>query len=203
MPFRRIGVALLLSVVTVCGQTERQIFKPAPSTGFLKHLTVESFGYTGFVRAEDGEFSPAVTSAFYNLHQLTCGLCISGPPVGRTRAVLPPFGAKATYGVWHDRLILFAGFGGIDAVPGFNTPRMSPILMRATPSNDDWIVSSEVGARIAVDPQKQVSLGVTESYVNDFGPAKNSWTRTAGDVTFTPGLFREVAQGVGRIHKRR
>jgi hypothetical protein len=202
MHLRYVAAALLLTSMTVCGQTETQIVSPAPSTGFLKHLTIESFGYGHSANAVSDEFAPGNTSAFYNLHQLTCPLCIGIPPLGRTRAVLPPFGAKATYGMWRDRLILAAGFGGIDAIPGDNTPRFNPMLMRATSFNDDWIVSSDVGARISVDPQKQLSVGITQRYVNDFGPATNGWRETTGGLTFTPGLFHEVAHGVKKIQKR-
>lgn len=37
------------------------------------------------------------------------------------------------------RIILFAGFGGIDGVSTDNTPRLSPRHMRATSFNDDWL----------------------------------------------------------------
>ncbi len=131
----RAAAVFMLASVPVWGQADTQTFQPAPSTGFLKHFTVESFGYTNSPIAAGYEFAPSNTSVAYNLHQLICALCIIGPPSGRTRSVLPPFGAKATYGFWNDRLILFTSFGGIDVVPTDNTPRRNPLLMRATPLN--------------------------------------------------------------------
>jgi len=201
MHFACAAAAVMLTSVPVWGQAETQILKPAPSTGFLKYLTIESFGYTRSPITAGYEFGPSNTSAFYNLHQLTCPLCIIGPPVGRTRAVLPPFGAKATYGLWNGRFLLFAAFGGIDAIPTDNTPRRNPILMRATPFNDDWIVTSDVGGRINLDPQKELSVGISHSYVDDF-MSKTHWTETTGDLTLTPGFFREIGHGVKRLEKR-
>src|ERR1700758_336516 len=96
--FAHAVAAVMISVVPACGQTDAQTLKPAPSTGFLKHLTIESFGYTRAATGAGYDSPPSNTSASYNIHQLTCPLCIIGPPVGRTRAVLPPFGAKANYG---------------------------------------------------------------------------------------------------------
>lgn len=145
----------------VGAKRRHKVIKPAPSpTRFLKHLTIESFGYTGAPVLAGYEFAPTNTSAFYNLHGLTCPLCIIGPSPNRTRAVLPPFGAKATYSLWNDRLILFAGFGGIDGVLTDNTPRLSPLHIRATSFNDDWFVTSDVGAHVSVDPGKNLSLGI-------------------------------------------
>ena len=151
------AAALLFTPVTGWGQTQTQVLRPSPATGFIKHLTIESFGYTSSPVLPGYEFAPTNTSAFYNLNQLDCPLCVIGFPLTRTRAVLPPFGAKATYKVWHDRLALFTDFGGIDGVPTFNTPRLNPALVRATSFNDDWFVTSDIGARIGIDPEKMCS----------------------------------------------
>lgn len=142
------------------------------------------------------EFAPANTSAFYNLHQLECPLCIIGPPLTRTRAVLPPFGSKATYNLWRDRFILFAGFGGIDGVPTDNAPRLNPVLMRATPFNDDWFVTSDIGAHISLDPQKNLSVGISRGIVHDFGPGKGRWSKASGSIGLSPGLFQELVRGI-------
>lgn len=196
-----IAAALLLTPAASWSQTETQIIKPAPSTGFLKHLTIESFGYTRSPVLAGYEFAPTNMSAFYNLHGLNCPLCIVGPPLTRTRAVLPPFGAKMTSNFWHDRIILFAGFGGIDSVPTDNTPRLSPLHMRATSFNDDWFVTTDIGAHINVDPGKDLAVGVTRSYVNEFGPTRGHRSQTTGDININYDLFQELAHGIWKAEK--
>ncbi|HEY7303375.1 MAG TPA: hypothetical protein VH601_04640 [Bryobacteraceae bacterium] len=196
-----LAAVLLLAPIPGSSQTETQIIKPAPSAGFLKRLTIESFGYPSSPVLAGYEFSPTNTSAFYNLHQLNCPLCIIGPPVTRTRAVLPPFGATASYNLWNDRFILFASFGGIDGVPTANTPRLNQMLMRATSFNDDWFATSDIGARVSIDPEKNVSLSITHSYVNDFGPGKARWSNTVGGIDISSGLFQEIAHGIRKAGK--
>ncbi len=205
MRLRYVAAVFIFATDVALAQTETHARKTAPPTGFLKHFTIESFGYTGSENT-GYEFAPASLSAFYNTHQLTCPLCIVGPRLDRARPVLPPFGAEATYGMRNNRFVLSAGFGGIDGVPGGNAP-LNPALMRATSFDDDWFVTSEVGARIYVDPQKRLSFGISHKYINDFGPGKGHWTETAVDVTFSPGLFPELAHGVKtrcarRLHLR-
>jgi hypothetical protein len=157
MRHARLAVTLLLTFACAFCQSGVQVSKPFPSTGFLKHLTIESFGYRFPTRVQGYEFAPATTSAFYNLHGLECPLCIPGPQ-NRARQFLPPFGAKASLSLWHDHLILFAGFGGINAVTAGNSPRISPISIRATPDNDAWVVERQIGASVAVDPEKHLSF---------------------------------------------
>jgi hypothetical protein len=119
----------------------------------------------------------------------------------RVRQLLPPFGAKASLSLWHDRLILFAGFSGIDAVTWGSSPRISPISMRATPDNDAWVVERQIGASVAVDPEKHLSFGITRSNLDDFGPSKTAWNKTTGDLSFSPSLFREVVHGIKNVNK--
>lgn len=197
-----VAAPLLLTPFTAWSQTQTQIVKPAPSTGFLKHLTIESFGYTISPVLAGYEFAPTNTSAFYNLHQLDCPLCVIGPPLTRTRAVLPPFGANATYKLWHDRFTFSADFGGIDGVPTFNAPRLNPTLMRATSFNDDWFVTSDIGAHVSIDPEKNLSLGITRSYVDNFGPGNAPWSKTTGDLGISSGLFQEVFHGIRKAGKQ-
>ncbi|HTF63562.1 MAG TPA: hypothetical protein VK638_12730 [Edaphobacter sp.] len=196
----RIAVTLLLTSACAFSQSGTQVNKPFPSTGFLKHLTLESFGYTSSATAQGYEFSSTTTSALYNLHGLECPLCVPGPQ-NRVRQLLPPFGAKASLSLWQDRLILFAGFSGINAVTWGNSPRISPIAMRATPDNDAWLVQRQIGASVAVDPEKHLSLGISQRYLNDFGPSKTGWTTTTGNLSFSPGLFREVVRGIKSVSK--
>jgi hypothetical protein len=202
MPMRhvRLTVTILLTSACASSQSGVQEHKPFPSTDFLKHLTVESFGYTSSATAQGYEFSPTTTSALYNLRGLECPLCVPGPQ-NRVRQLLPPFGAKASLSLWHDRLILFAGFSGINAVTWGNSPRISPISMRATPDNDAWVVQRQIGASVAVDPEKHLSFGISQGYLNDYGPSKNSWTKTTGNVSFSPGLFRDVVRGIKSVNK--
>ncbi len=198
LQFFRVSLALLVAGAAIDGQA----LLPAPSRGFLKHFTVDSFGYGPSAAPTGYEFSPAFDSAFYNLHQLTCPLCTPGRPLGRTRAILPPFGARTSFAGWNDRLILFTGLGGIDAVPQDGSPRLNPILMRANSSTDDWIVTSDVGASVAVDPQKRLSLGFTKGFVQDFGPIRHNWSTTSGSVGVSPDLVRQLVHGVKGIKTR-
>jgi hypothetical protein len=195
--------AFALAATPVCAlaQGDTQIRKLPPSSGFLKHLTLESFGYRPSANLPADEFAPTTTSSFYNLRELECPLCIPGTPPGRTRAVLPPFGAKAAFGLWHDRLILFAGYSGIDAIANDNAPRLNPSMMRATPFNDDWLVQTEFGTRVFLDRQKLLALGITQSYVHDYGPGKMRWSKTAVSVSFSPRLFKQIFHGVRNAGK--
>lgn len=208
MQLAKVFLTVIFASFIAFGQTETQSAPPAPS-GFLKNLTIESFGYGASPVAPGYEFGTSSTSGFYNLHQLTCPLCIVGPPAGRTRAVLPPFGAKATYGLWNGRLVLFAAFGGIDNVPLDNSLHLNPNPRRLKGSpiressfNDDWITTADVGAHVSLDPHKEISVGITRSYVQEFGPMQGRWTKTTGDVTLTPGLVRELGRGIKRLDKR-
>jgi hypothetical protein len=196
----RLAVTVLLSSVYAFPQGDVQVSKPFPSNGFLKHLTVESFGYSSSEIEQGYESSPNTTSRPYSLHGLECPLCTPGP-MNRVRQVLAPFGAKASMSFWHDRLILFAGFGGINAANSGNSPRMTPLSMRASPDNDEWILQREIGAAVAVDPEKHLTFGISQGYLNDFGPSKNSWTTTTGNLSFSPSLFGEVARGIKSKNK--
>jgi hypothetical protein len=197
----RLAITLILMSGSMFGQGDVQIRQPLPSTGFLKHISIESFGYNSSTPMQGYEFAPGTTSAFYNLHGLECPLCIPGPP-NRSRAILPPFGAKASLGFWHDRLILFAGFGGINTAAWGNSPRISPIAMRASPDNDALLVQRRVGASVALDPEKRFSFGITHSYLNDFGPSKAAWHTTTGDVNISPEVFRDVVHSIKNVNKQ-
>jgi hypothetical protein len=198
----RWAVTVLLSSAYAFPQGDVQVSKPFPSSGFLKHLTVEFFGYSSSAIEQDYESSPNTTSRPYNLHGLECPLCTPGP-MNRVRQLLPPFGAKASMTFWHERLILFAGFGGVNAASSsIINPRINPkLLLRSSPDNDDWIVQREVGASVAVDPEKHLSFGISQGYLNDFGPSKNSWTTTTGNLSFSPSLFGEIGRGLKSVGK--
>lgn len=74
--------------------------------------------------------------------------------------------------------------------------------MHATSFNDDWFVTSDIGAHIYIDPDKDLSVGITRSHINEFGPARARWSRTSGDINLDPGLFQELVHGIHKAQKR-
>jgi hypothetical protein len=73
--------------------------------------------------------------------------------------------------------------------------------MRAIPDNDAWAVERQIGASVAVDPEKHRSFGINRSNLDDFGPSKTAWTKTTGDLGFSPSLFQEVVHGIKNVNK--
>ena len=194
MRYLRWAVTVLLGSAYAFPQSDTRVSKPFPSSGFLKHLTIESFGYTSS--------TSTTTSMPYDFHGLECPLCTPGP-MNRVRQLLPPFGAKASMTFWHERLILFAGFGGVNAASSsIINPRTNPkLLLRSSPDNDDWILQRQIGAAVAVDPEKHLSFGISQGYLNDFGPSQKSWTTTTGNLNFSPSLFGEIGRGLKSLGK--
>src|ERR1700676_4163302 len=88
--------------------------KDGTRRGFLKNLTIESFGYGPGPLEAGFQFSPGYTAALFNLHGLECPGCVIGP-VNRAKFTLPPFGAKATLRLWNGRVELSSGYAALEA----------------------------------------------------------------------------------------
>jgi hypothetical protein len=95
--------------------------KGGSGSGFLKHLTVESFGYGASPTGQGFEFPLRLTDGAFASHGLECPFCLTRPTSDRIRYTLPPFGAQATLSTLHDRAELFTGFGGVNAWKPDNT----------------------------------------------------------------------------------
>jgi hypothetical protein len=157
----------------------------SPQPGWLKNLTIESFGY-GPTTPQDYAFSPGYFAALYNLQGLECPRCVPGP-VTRPRFTLPPFGALATLKLHHDGIRLFAGFGGIEAwkPDGTFEPRGKSLWTNSY--GDAWLTQAQAGVRFALDPQHRVSVGATGRHLNNFGSGPQQWSTFSGDVTLKLG----------------
>lgn len=158
-----------------------------PSSSLPRNLTVESFGYGSGPQALGFEFSPAYTSALYNIQGLECPRCLIGPQPNRTRFTLPPFGARTTLKLLDGRAELFSGVGGLQAFKPDGT--FEPYGGRNWTSNfgDAWLSQVEGGGRVAVDGKRRIWLGTTGRYLYNFGSGKRQWGTFLGNATFLFG----------------
>jgi hypothetical protein len=153
---------------------------------FPKNLTIESFGYS-LAPVEPGfQFSPAYTAAFFNVQGLECPGCVMGP-VNRAKFTLPPFGAKATLKLRHDRIELFGGFGALEAWKPDGTFEPRGHSLFSSSYGDAWLAQVEAGGRIAVDRSQHLWLGGTGRHLSNFGPGLRAWNTFSGAATFVFG----------------
>jgi hypothetical protein len=166
-------------------QLEWPAHKGYSRSGFLKNLTVESFGFDSSPTAQGFESPLRFTNAPLMSAGLECPRCIMRPAMERSRFTLPPFGAQATLSLWNDRTELFTGFGGVNAWKPDNT--LIEPNRRGTSFNDAWLVEGQAGARVAVDHGRHLWLGPVGRYVSNFGEGKKHWNTFGGTATFRFG----------------
>jgi hypothetical protein len=154
-------------------------------SGFLKNLTVESFGFDLSPTGQGYESPLRFTNSPSTANWLECPRCIARPAMERSRFTLPPFGAQATLPLWHERAELFTGFGGVNGWKPDNT--LIEPGRRGTSFNDAWLLQGEVGARVAVDHGRHLWLGPVGRYVSNFGEGKKHWNTFGGTATFRLG----------------
>ncbi len=136
--------------------------------GFIKDLTVESFGYDLSPTGQGFEGS-ALSAGQFSAHGLECPYCVLRPLMNRSRFTLAPFGAWATLQPG-ERIQLFTGFGGVQAW----VPDDAPIMgRRGTTYNDAWLAQSALGGSVALDPKHRLWLGGTGRYLSNFGEGQN------------------------------
>jgi hypothetical protein len=153
--------------------------------GFLKNLTIESFGY-GPNTPQEFAFSPGYFADLFNPHGLECPRCVLGP-VARSRFTLPPFGATANLRFHDDRLELFAGFSGIEAWKPDGTFEPRGRSLWTNSYGDAWLTQTQAGVRLALDRNQRVSLGATGRYLYNFGSGPQQWSTFSGDIMFKLG----------------
>jgi hypothetical protein len=196
----------------------------------IPNFKLESFGYSRARVSDGAEFAVKPLVNFYNPMHLECPVCGVAPP-NRTRFSQEPFGAKATYRLFRNHLEFFASVGGEEAwktdgmlqnighqrLPNFG---MNPAMHVHFPDlnpwwggdshltndqfNDAWLVQSHIGARVYVDPHRNISFGFTKGYMYNFGPfGPPSWTSTTGDmtITFGDGPAKFLARRLRRVFR--
>ncbi len=158
----------------------------APSARTAISLALESFGYKSAPAGnEDGLVQPAYTLSYFDLHGLECPICVA--PGFRARVAIPPFGATGKLGLFNDRVELFAGFGGVQAVipPGSFRPQGRRLF---TSSEDDsWLMQFKAEAQVAVDPQKHIWIGGAARRFYSSGAGPRQWNSLSGQATFKLG----------------
>ena len=160
--------------------------KDAPRRGFLKNLTIESFGYGPGPLEPGFQFSPAYTAALFNLRGLECPGCVIGP-VNRAKFTLPPFGAKATLRVWNGRVEFSSGYAALEAWKPDGTFEPRGLSLYSSSYGDTWLAQREVSGRIALDPTKHVWVGATGRHMSNFGGGLKKWNTVSGEATFVFG----------------
>lgn len=155
--------------------------------GFLKKLTIESFGMGRSALGPGFDFPMRLTDGPITSHGLECPRCIVRPTMDRAKYTLPEFGARATLPLWRGRAQLFSGFGGVNAWKPDNTGIELGQRGRALSLNDAWLLQGEFGGRIAVDPGQHFWLGGVGRYLQNFGVGKKHWNSVSGSATFTFG----------------
>jgi hypothetical protein len=125
-----------------------------PRRGFLKNLTIESFGYGPGPLEPGFQFSPGYTASLFNVHGLECPGCVIGP-VNRAKFTLPPFGAQATLRLWNGRVEFSSGFAALEAWKPDGTFEPHGLSLYSSSYGDAWLAQREVSGRIALDPTRQ------------------------------------------------
>jgi hypothetical protein len=161
--------------------------KSHPRSGFLKDLTIESFGYDRSPTGQGFELPLRFTNTPSLSYGLECPRCIVRPAMERSRFSLPPFGFEATLPLEHDRIEVFTGVGGVNAWKPDNTIIKLGLEGRARSFNDIWLLQGNAGARVAVDRNRHLWLGPVGRYVSNFGPGKKHWNTFGGSATFRFG----------------
>ena len=152
-------------------------------SGFLKNLTIDSFGYDLSPTAQGFE-SSGLSPGPFTAHGLECPYCVQKPLMNRSRFTLQPFGSQATLYSWDKRMESFVGFGGVEAW----LPDSAPILnRRASSFNDAWLMQTQAGSNVALDPGRHFWLGATGRYLQNFGEGPKHWNTFSGNATFRFG----------------
>lgn len=179
------GYGLKLPAVQATEQMQHPAPAVTPRSGFLKQLTIESFGY-GLSPVPEGFESPLTfTNSTLLSSGLECPRCIPRPAMERTRFTLPPFGAETTLPVANGRTELLAGLGGVNAWKPDNTG-IEP-NRRDSSFNDAWLFQGNIGSAFALDANKHIWIGPVARYVKNFGRGKQHWNSLTGFASFRFG----------------
>lgn len=178
----RPGLGVEIPTLKSVEQLDWSVHNGRQNSGFVKNLTIESFGFSAQATGQGFEFPLRLTDGAFASYGLECPFCITRPTSDRTRFTLPPFGAQATLSLWHDRAELFTGFGGINAWRPDNT--LIQPNRRGSSFNDAWLAQSGAGARVAVDRNRRIWFGAAGRYLSNFGEGKKHWNTFGGSATF-------------------
>jgi len=218
MKFLRIALALFVFPAMLPGQAD-----------FLKPFGVDSFVYSSATQKWTYFEAPPKHSKPHFLLEssgvVKCPICRQ-EPLNRTRATIEPFGSKVTFSFWHDRVQFSASVGGTEwwRQDGFN-PLSGTIggiqaqnLKRSERSfqfaaqhpimndqyNDQWLLQSHLTARVFLDSEKDVSVGVTRGYFyNNLNPlGTKNWSSTTVDLTITFKDVRSIRKVFRKKHRR-
>lgn len=157
-----------------------------PRRGFLKNLTIESFGYGPGPLEPGFQFSPGYTASLFNVHGLECPGCVIGP-VNRAKFTLPPFGAQATLRLWNGRVEFSSGFAALEAWKPDGTFEPHGLSLYSSSYGDAWLAQREVSGRIALDPTRHVWVGATGRHLSNFGGGLKAWNTFSGEATIVFG----------------
>ncbi len=160
--------------------------KPGSRGGFLKNLTVESFGYGSGPQEPGFMFSPAYTASFYNLQQLECPGCVLRP-ANRAKFTIPPFGAAVTLKLRDDHIEVFARAAGLEAWKPDNMFEPHGHSLGTSTYGDAWLAQVEGGAKVAVDPGRHVWIGATGRHLVNLGSGPRNWNTVSGSATLVFG----------------
>ncbi len=153
--------------------------------GFLKNLTIESFGYSSAPTGPGFESPTTLTPGPFTSHGLDCPRCTVRPVMERNRYTPPPFGAQATLKLWSGRAELFTRYSGVNAWKPDNT--LIEPNRRGSSFNDSWMTEATLGGRVAVDRDQHLWLGTAGSYLEHFGEGKKHWNSYGASATFQFG----------------
>jgi len=87
-----------------------------------------------------------------------------------------PFGAHVAVPLAKDRVELAGDTGGVYA----------PFQSRFAP-HDSWLTQVGIGARVALDPERRVWVGVHEYLLTNFANETRHWSYRSADLTFRWG----------------
>ncbi|MGI9075414.1 MAG: hypothetical protein ACR2JB_29755 [Bryobacteraceae bacterium] len=176
------GLGVDIPTLKLVQQQDWSVNKHGSGSGFVKHLTLESFGYGVSPPGQGFEFPLRLTDGAFASHGLECPFCLTRPTSDRARYTLPPFGAQATLSTLHDRAELFTEFGGANAWKPDNT--LIQPNRRGPSFNDAWLVQGVGAGRLAVDRNRRLWLGAAGRYLENFGEGKKHWNSFGGSATF-------------------
>ena len=158
--------------------------KVSPHSDILKHLTIESFGVGLSYRGQGLESSPRLSSGPLTPEGFECPRCLIRPPMDRYRSTLPPFGAQLTLRLWSDRAQIFGRFGGVNA---WKPDHTIIDAHRGSSFNDAWLIQSVFGARVALDRNKHIWLGMEVGYFKSLGADQRRWHSERVTATYLFG----------------
>lgn len=169
--------------------------RPRATSGWTKHLTVESFGFSSKPQGPGFEPLPNYQSpTLFDLHGLECPGCVM--PAFRSRSIIPPFGANAKLRLLDGRFELVAGFGAVESLRPEGTFQPQGLQRHGSAESaftgfasggDAWLAQAKAGAAVAVDPHRRIWVGGTARYINNLGPGQDQWSTLSGNATFNLG----------------